>query len=119
MFHLSHGCLTFGVVDHVDQVAPVALGRMQDALHQPNPPHALGLRVPVPQPARPWELCRHRGQQHRAVVLGRNLHGLLILVLGDADVHVGHVSEAESVRNQPELLVNATHQQTRVEGCFG
>lgn len=63
---------------------------MQDALHQPDPPHALRHRVPVAQPARPGELGRHRGQQHGAVVLRGDLDGLIVLVLRHPDI-LGHL----------------------------
>lgn len=77
---------TFGVVDHVDQVSPAGLGRVQDALHQPHAPHALRHRVAVAQPTGPGELRRDGGEQHGAVILRRDLDGLVVLVLRHPDI---------------------------------
>ncbi len=67
---------------------------------QANSPHALRHRAPVTQATSPWKLSGHRGQQHRAVVLRRDLHRLLVLLLRDANVHLSHLSSIELLVNQ-------------------
>lgn len=90
--------VTFRVVHHIDNVAPSCLWRVQDALHETHAPHALGHRAAEAQAARSGELGRHGGEQHSAVVLRRDLHGLLVLLLGHSDVPLRHV-RASSVLN--------------------
>lgn len=94
---------------------------MQDTLHKPDSPHALWLWVPVPQPARPWELGCYWWQQNRPIVLRGDLHGLLAFVLRHTDVQLRHglwETELWSKRNQLvelELLVNTGMMHTSLK----
>lgn len=84
---------TFRIVHYVDHIGPSVFWCVQDSFHETHPPHALRHGAPEAQAARAGELRGHGGKQDSAVVLGRDLHGLLVFLLRHSNIYFSHLGK--------------------------